>query len=358
MTEESAAEDSDSQFKDIVKDLFNIEVNTILRDRISAQKMPSVRNALMDIGVEYFEILEKAEKAYRDKYPKKYHKKYPYEYRAANGEKSWKILDIPPSLGFFYTVDEYAEAQKEQKESSGMNSEIMMVKEQVCEQLGGFHAFAIMRRWADKFLQDPEFLQDLRRADDLDERKRIPSVLPRIRENADMLKGMFSAICRRELEGLDKCKQLKDKDGQPTTLEDEFKKKKKEKEKGSELTPEAVVQLSWELEPEKTPSWTNQYTRFEIIRWSKPLHPLMKQSELVMVRKIWEVGTEVIAMQTTIQVDGDVITRLNPNYLDEKIYEKLSDYHKEGVNIALRYWGDLVSIARDLVGRLFKGLRD
>jgi hypothetical protein len=105
MAEESTAGNGDSQFKDIVRDLFNIEVNTILRDRISAQKMPSIRNALMDIGVEYFEILEKAERAYRDKYPpekypKKYHKKYPYEYHA-NGEKWWEIRDIPRSLGFF-----------------------------------------------------------------------------------------------------------------------------------------------------------------------------------------------------------------------------------------------------------------
>ena len=350
MAEESTAGNGDSQFKDIVRDLFNIEVNTILRDRISAQKMPSIRNALMDIGVEYFEMLEKAEKVYRDKYPaekypEKYHKKYLYEYRK-NGRKWREIRDIPRSLGFFYTVDEYAEAQKEQKESSGMNSEIMMVKEQVCEQLGGFHAFAIMRRWADKFLQDPEFLQDLRRADDLDERKRIPSVLPRIRENADMLKGMFSAISRRKLE----CERLVDKDGQPTTLTKELEKKKKEK--GSELTSETVVQVSWELEPEKTRSWTNQFTRLEIVSLSDPLSPLMRQSELVMVRKIWEVGTEVIAMQTTIQVDGDVITRLNPDYLDNKAYQKLSDYHKDGVNMALTYWGSLVGIAKALLERL------
>jgi hypothetical protein len=78
----------------------------------------------------------------------------------------------------------------------------------------------------------------------------------------------------------------------------------------------------------------------------------MKQGEMVLVRKIWEVGTEVIAMQTTIQVDGDVITRLNPNYLDEKVYEKLSDYHKNGVNMALSYWANLVGIAQGLLSRL------
>jgi hypothetical protein len=118
------------------------------------------------------------------------------------------------------------------------------------------------------------------------------------------------------------------------------------------LTPETVVQVSKKKYPERTRSLTNQFTRAEVISLSEPLSPLMEQSELVMVRKIWEVGTEVIAMQTTIQVDGDVITRLNPNYLDVKNYEKLSDYHKDGVKMALAYWGSLVGIARALLDRL------
>jgi hypothetical protein len=336
MAEESTAEDSDSQFKDIVRDLFNIEVNTILRDKISAQKMPGFRNALMDIGVEYFEVLEKAETTYRGKYPPDEHPdKYPDNDK--NGWSSWRVRDIPRSLGF-YTEDEYAKAQQG---LAGITDEFMIVDPLVCDQLGGFEAFAIMRRWADKFLQDPEFLEDLRSADDLegrnlDEKKRILSVLPRIKENADMLKGMFSRICLRELD--------KDHKGELT--------KELKKIRPSELTSETVVQESRKIDPEQTRSLTNQYTRSEVVSLSESLSPLMKQGEMVLVRKIWEVGTEVIAMQTTIQVDGDVITRLNPNYLDEKVYEKLSDYHKNGVNMALSYWANLVGIAQGLLSRL------
>jgi hypothetical protein len=145
----------------------------------------------------------------------------------------------------------------------------------------------------------------------------------------------------------DKDKQtLLDKDKQLTLTE------KLKKKKASELTPETVVQMSGEKYPERTQILTNQFTRAEIVSLDAPLSPLMKQSELVMVRKIWEVGTEVIAMQTVIQVDGDVITRLNPNYLEEKVYEKLSSYHKDGVNMALGYWANLVGIAQALLGRL------
>ena len=46
-----------TQFKDIATDLLNIEVNTILDKHISAQKMPNVRHALIDIGLEYHAAL-------------------------------------------------------------------------------------------------------------------------------------------------------------------------------------------------------------------------------------------------------------------------------------------------------------
>jgi hypothetical protein len=37
---------------------------------------------------------------------------------------------------------------------------------------------------------------------------------------------------------------------------------------------------------------------------------LLSQSEVVLVRKIWEVATETIAMQTVILIDGDVFSRV------------------------------------------------
>jgi hypothetical protein len=311
MAEESTAGDGDSQFKDIVKDLFNIEVNTILRDKISAQKMPAVRNALLDIGGEYFEVLDQVEKVYR---------------RAKKLDIEFKMNDKRQSLGF-YTKEEY---EKAQQGTSGIKGEFMIVGPPVCDQLGGFQAFALMRRWADELLRDPKC------ADYLEEKKHLLSVLPRIRENADMLKGMFSAICRRD-------EELRGK-GLMVRL-DELK-------EAGKLTPESVVQEGQKIDEDRTQNLTNQYTRSDILSRDDIGALPISHSELVLIRKIWEVGTEVIAMQTTIQVDGDVITRLNPNYLDRKNYEKLSEYHKDGVKMALAYWGNLVGIARALLDRL------
>lgn len=308
MAEQDTAEDITGQFQSIVKDLFNIEVNTILRDKISAQKMPSPRNALLDIGIEYFEILREMERAYRraerDKNPQ-----LAEEFDIDKMRRGWK----------FYTEDE--------KNAEKITDELLIVESLVCEHLGGFGAFAIVRKWADKFLQDST-------CDTYLEKKHL-SVLPRIKENADMLKGMFSEMCRRDNE-------LR-KDGLIGKL-DEIK-------KVGNLTPETVVQESRKIDKARTLSLTNQYARSDILGLDDIIPLPMKHSELVLVRKIWEVGTEVIAMQTTIQVDGDVITRLNPNYLDDKVYQKLSDYHKGGVDMALTYWGNLITIAKDLLGR-------
>jgi hypothetical protein len=295
-------------FTDIVKDLFNIEVNTILRDKITAQKMPSYRNALMDIGVEYFELLIEMETRRIENLKKN---SQPHtELNVDKMRQSWK----------FYTEDE--------KKNQGVSDEVLIVEPLVCEQLGGFSAFAIAAKWAETFLRDPNCINYLN--------KQHVSVLPRIKENSDMLKGLFSQMCRRN-------DQLKKK-GLKETLD-------KINAEGK-LTAESVVQESRKIDKDLTLSLTNQYTRSDILSFDE-IDPLsLETREAVLVRKVWEVGTEVIAMQTTIQIDGDVIERLNPNYLSDDVYPNLSEFHKSGVKMAMTYWGSLVTIARNLLGSL------
>ena len=71
--------------------------------------------------------------------------------------------------------------------------------------------------------------------------------------------------------------------------------------------------------------------------------------DLIQLRKIWEVGTEDIVMQTVIQLDGDVVSRIVPQYADDT-YSGLHQFHSLGVNTALKYWGNLL----DLAVRFFK----
>ena len=82
----------------------------------------------------------------------------------------------------------------------------------------------------------------------------------------------------------------------------------------------------------------------------------MTPDERVTLRKIWEVGTETVMLQTTIQLDGDVLTRLRPfrDDTDAARYERLHTLHREGVETALATWQTLIDTAVRFVG-LFTG---
>jgi hypothetical protein len=63
--------------------------------------------------------------------------------------------------------------------------------------------------------------------------------------------------------------------------------------------------------------------------------------EILVVRKVWEVGTEAVVMQTVAQLDGDVITRVQRARLgpDDK---PVHDLHRDAVGNALKHWQFLV----------------
>lgn len=83
-------------------------------------------------------------------------------------------------------------------------------------------------------------------------------------------------------------------------------------------------------------------------RWM-PLDP----RQLAVVRKIWEVGLEDIALQTVMQIDGDIVTRVDPAYMAD---ERLMTIHREGVSASQALWKDLVDIAIRLFEAVAKRL--
>jgi hypothetical protein len=318
--EQKAAGESRStitdQFVDIATDLFSIEVNIILRDNITAQKMPNVRHALLDIGKEYCAALAEME-IWRQ------------QYRQQQGMSSVSLQDnifdtMRQELGYV------TEQELLQRNDAELMNKDMIVSHRVDTELGGFDAFDVLRNWADSIIDDMNkeiFLSPYQL-----------SVLPRIKDNADVIKGIYSTLCRHDL-------VLNDPD-----LPDE-----RNLEKQLELMPEdrmnpnTIVKVSKWLNFERTIELTNGYSRSDLVN-SDDIPPLpISEAHLVTIRKIWELGTEVIAMQTIVQVDGDVITRLNPYYLDETRYPKLQDYHNRGVSVALEHWVNLVNVAKELI---------
>lgn len=103
--------------------------------------------------------------------------------------------------------------------------------------------------------------------------------------------------------------------------------------------------------------WKKGLTRIEINsdingdKYPLPLNP----NDLVLLRKIWELGTEEIAMQTVIQLDGDVITRIQRNYATPSpTNETVQKLHNEGVSKSISFWKELVGIIGDFFNLIVK----
>lgn len=77
----------------------------------------------------------------------------------------------------------------------------------------------------------------------------------------------------------------------------------------------------------------------------------VSQQERLRIQKIWDLGVETIMMQTIIQLDGDVITRLQADYASPE-YTHLWQAHLSSVSAAIESWQYLV----ETVGRLSAAL--
>ncbi|MDM8515986.1 hypothetical protein QUF76_07290 [Desulfobacterales bacterium HSG16] len=107
---------------------------------------------------------------------------------------------------------------------------------------------------------------------------------------------------------------------------------------------EQVKSIFAALERRGVKNWENKISREEIDKQQPPL-PL-NTDELVMIRKIWEMGLEEIAMQTLIQLDGDVLTRIQPKYA-KKNFTIVHDLHNQSVATSMKFWGQLIGILQD-----------
>jgi hypothetical protein len=84
----------------------------------------------------------------------------------------------------------------------------------------------------------------------------------------------------------------------------------------------------------------------------RELHPkLMKDmpdpDEVVQLRKIWEIGTEEIALQTVVYLDGDVVVRVRPEYASGD-HAHLLAIHATAVRTSLSFWKSLTELVRTL----------
>jgi hypothetical protein len=84
--------------------------------------------------------------------------------------------------------------------------------------------------------------------------------------------------------------------------------------------------------------------------------PSFNRDALVQLRKIWELGTDTVAIQTLIQIDGDVVHRVQLGR-ESAENEMLHQLHRNAVEVSFQHWSFLVKLVEGFVdsvlGRFF-----
>lgn len=78
-------------------------------------------------------------------------------------------------------------------------------------------------------------------------------------------------------------------------------------------------------------------------------------TDLVPLRKAWDIGTEVILMQTVIQIDGDVVSRFQQG-LEGEERQQLQLLHANAVDISFKYWRWLIDAVGKIAGQTVSSL--
>lgn len=85
-----------------------------------------------------------------------------------------------------------------------------------------------------------------------------------------------------------------------------------------------------------------------------PFPPLSVPSDiLVLVRKAWDVGTETVMMQTSMQIDGDLVLRVSPGLAEAK-RAFFAELHSGCVKTGIGQWNSLFVLVKDLIEGLGK----
>ena len=158
---------------------------------------------------------------------------------------------------------------------------------QVVDNVASFRRFDELRERAKALC--PEVQRAVGSKDEDGAVQRAVWMITRIRENCDQLKGMF------------------------------------------------VVEPGTELLPEITRANANANAN------------LVRLDHRGVLRKIWEIGTEEVVMQTVIHLDGDVVMRLQPEFASESGRELLQ-IHNATVQVAVSFW----KVVIDMIGSTLK----
>lgn len=106
----------------------------------------------------------------------------------------------------------------------------------------------------------------------------------------------------------------------------------------------------------------NDLTRTQLNTATAAVPPLpLTPKERGAIRKMWELGTDNVVMQTVISIDGDVLNRIERGYASEQ-HQLLHRLHGEAVETSISTWRFLiqtaVGVVENLLGMLNRAGKD
>lgn len=306
----------------IFEDLLNIEVNTIIKDSMTAEKMPPLPFALLDIISDYGSALAKL---HVDHQP----------YFAPSRQECWKMMQGTAHEARAREVWEVVHPGK--KPGPG---ELLDYVNDLWPVLGADKPPPLLTRPVEfsmaKIDNGWETFERLRIAA-LDASQHITTghdrvVLNRIVGSCARLKYMIQGLQQK-----------------PPTVPAQAKRQWFSREEPEDPVEYATL-------AELVPKSRNQLLSAGLRH--KRIPKLLNSDDMTLVRKAWEVGVECVLMQTVVQIDGDVLTRISEELLEEEVEKRdlIIATHKRSVDIGLSHWQSLVRVAADLVGDTFRKL--
>lgn len=99
--------------------------------------------------------------------------------------------------------------------------------------------------------------------------------------------------------------------------------------------------------------WLNEKTRLDLLREDMRYQEIdrLPVDYATTVRKIWDMGVESVLMQTIIQIDGDVITRIQAG-MEAAKQERMLNVHRCGIDVSLKHWQTFFDIIKQIAGSL------
>ena len=81
----------------------------------------------------------------------------------------------------------------------------------------------------------------------------------------------------------------------------------------------------------------------------------LSASDRAQIRKIWEIGTETVLVQSVIDIEGDVLTRINPEVARGSKPHVL-EIHQTGIETSMKMWSSLIAVAGSLLAALTRAV--